>query len=260
MSLIRKSILPPTYKTAGIVMFQTPAARIVRRPCILVDVQLGTRQFTIRCGAIEDSIISVPLLIGHNVPNLKMLQLTAETAPPEQELDMDEFEKRKKKTTSKREAEQQKPQVQSGGGEPPEETAPTQEETRPAEVNRLQLVHVITRAAKARQLQNEQEDDEAIQQSQVEITPWDDSELFPEEGGTDMEESQQPHDSITPSNPQDRQQLAQAQKEDTTLEELFKQAREKDSNYRIKKGVLYKASVDQLGEPMLLLVVPTDLR
>lgn len=60
-----------------------------------MEVKMGTRKFTIMCGVVEDAIISVPLLIGDNLPNLSMLQLMAETAPPGKGLDMDELIKRR---------------------------------------------------------------------------------------------------------------------------------------------------------------------
>lgn len=44
------------------------------------------------------------------------------------------------------------------------------------------------------------------------------------------------------------------------MEDLFQQAKEQQSNYLVKKGILHKVSVDQLGEPTLLMVVPTGLR
>lgn len=54
--------------------------------------------------------------------------------------------------------------------------------------------------------------------------------------------------------------MRKAQKKDETLKELFFKAKEEQSQYVMRKGLLYKHSIDRMGEPALLLVVPEELR
>lgn len=74
----------------------TASGHILKRPGTMVDVNMGTRSFTIECGVVENSIISVPLLIGNNVPGFKLLHLMMETAPTDQQPDWEDMAKRMK--------------------------------------------------------------------------------------------------------------------------------------------------------------------
>lgn len=141
--MVRKSILPEQHETAGTIRFQTPANKIIARPAVLVDVDLGARQFQLRCVAMEDYIISVPLLVRHNLPDANMLQIMVETAPPGQQLNVDVMHERMEHAR-KRKQEEREPEQAAGGEEttpetPPAEITPTEDQPGPAEVNRLQL-------------------------------------------------------------------------------------------------------------------------
>lgn len=81
VSLVRKSVLPKNWKQMGEVAFMTASGHILKRPGTTVEVHMGTRSFNIECGVVENSIISVPLLIGNNIPELKLLHLMMEMAP-----------------------------------------------------------------------------------------------------------------------------------------------------------------------------------
>ena len=58
-----------------------------------------------------------------------------------------------------------------------------------------------------------------------------------------------------------REEFKRIQTSDPELEVLFQKAREdKQSQYVVKKELLYRRDVDKLGEIRYLLVVPKDLR
>lgn len=177
ISLVRKSILPESCKTQGTVIFKTPAARVVKQPGALVEVKMGTRSFTIMCGVVEDAIISVPLLIGDNLPNLSMLQLMAETAPPGKGLDLEQLIKHRGEADQTRGGAETPPQ--------PEDITNPPEEQGPARVNRLQLVNVVTRAQAKRRHQTEEEDEQVTKLSEAQITRWEDIQVPLEEGEPD---------------------------------------------------------------------------
>lgn len=87
VSLIKQSLLPSEWKKSGDLAFATASGHILRRPKTTVEVDLGTRQFKLECGVVEDPIIFVPLLIGQNVPGVQLLHLMMETTPDNQQLD-----------------------------------------------------------------------------------------------------------------------------------------------------------------------------
>lgn len=196
-SLVKKNILPPEHKKAGTVLIQVPGGQVIKKPVALVDVKLGERELTVRCGIVEDKFISTPLLLGHNLPGIGLENLLCETMPPQDKQQPEQQQQPEAQASS------QDPQTQSGGGDPPESAAP-------AQVNRLQLVNVVhTRASRARQQKEDQDDDRATQQSQANITPWEEIETLPEEEIVDVPEESDPQDTVTPMDPQDRKEFAQ---------------------------------------------------
>lgn len=196
VSLVKQSILPPTWKKTGTLAFSTASGHVLRRPKTLVDVDLGTRRFQLECGVVEDPIISVPLLVGQNVPGVKLLRLMVETAPEELLGWEDLVETRRKRyqlgthQTGAGDHTGTGDQTETGAplgvgthstpqdavtpeekGQPPQPERETEpEEEGPSQVNRLQLVQVLTRAQSRRQQQDEKADKEATKEPAADIT------------------------------------------------------------------------------------------
>ena len=65
---------------------------------------------------------------------------------------------------------------------------------------------------------------------------------------------------IDPLETVDWKRLIEEQRNDLSLWEHWTTAKEDDSNFVVKEGVLHHRSTDSLGETILQIVIPTDLR
>lgn len=65
---------------------------------------------------------------------------------------------------------------------------------------------------------------------------------------------------MLPRGPKDRREMKRAQREDDTLKDLRDQADSGNSCYTIRRRLLYKKSINHLGEDTLLLVLPRECR
>lgn len=266
VSLVRKGVLPRDWKQTGEIVFAGASGHILRKPKTNVRVDMGTRNFELECGVVEDPLISVPLLIGENVPSVSLLQLMLETAPDNQLNWDDMLERRKKREQSQadrtdRKAPTTEPRASPGAGTnntPQPAIAPEgeaqqkpdqhkddqepQEREDPAQVNRLQLVQVMTRAQSRKEKLTEEANDKATEGSGAQISSWEElvpleEENLPDQMGEDL-------DTVTPSHPRDRRQMKRAQQADQTLRDLWDRAGEEESPYMVHKGLLYKKTVD----------------
>lgn len=256
VSLVKESCLPENWKRKGSALFQALNNPLCRRPSTDVELTLEGRDFVVECVVVEDVMISSPMIVGSNVPRASSFELLAESTPLERWPDLEKIRDRKRSWEAQLKAETQE---ETAGDE--QTTEDTTDEQEVHTVNRLQLVHVTTRAQAKRKEQSEREDEEATEQSEARITQWDSVEVLPE-GEADKETGDGEGTPYTPKpdTPRDRRQMARAQKADPTLKDLFEAAGREDSQYELKRGLLMKKSTDQQGEGTRLLVVPTGLR
>lgn len=249
VSLVSRDVLPDDYKKNGSITVQKCGTQAMKFPVALVEVQLGEHNFTVRCGIVEPDFINLPLLLGHNLPGIHLEDLLAETRPKQEGEHLGKATQKVTITDTQTPSPKftQQPSFQKETEEPAHD------------VNRVQLVNAVqTRAMAKQQQQTQEDDDQATAQSQAIIKSWED--ISPLAQDSLSSEPPIPMDTVTPQLPEDRKQFARTQRNDESLQDLFEETKESPSQFTIRKKLLYKYHVDPVGEPRLLLVVPTSLR
>lgn len=181
VSLVKESCLPENWKRKGSALFQALNNPLCRRSSTDVELTLEGRDSAVECAVVEDAIISSPTIVGSNVPKASLFKLLAESTPLERWPDLEKIRDRKRLWEAQLKAETQE---ETAGDEQMTEDMTDEQEVHT--VNRLQLVHVTTRAQAKRKEQSEREDEEATEQSEARITQWDSVEVLPE-GEADKE-------------------------------------------------------------------------
>lgn len=99
-----------------------------------------------------------------------------------------------------------------------EEGPTAQEEEESSQVNRLQLVHVFTRAQSKRERETEEADARATQESEAEISRWDEVQpLDIQQHQTDETEEDDSELLRAPKGPRDKKEMKKAQGKDDSL-------------------------------------------
>lgn len=79
VSIVARQTLPADHQTAGSIRVKPLASPAIKYPATTVRVHLGKRQFQVKAAVIDRDDLGHDLLLGDNIPGMRLQDLMAET-------------------------------------------------------------------------------------------------------------------------------------------------------------------------------------